>query len=70
MLERMDNSGVNTGSIQKILGHESIRTTDIYLHLIGDTERNAMDIFEQVSQVLRKSPILSPIPKNNKKRSD
>ena len=46
----MDNSGVNTGSIQRILGHENRRTTDIYLHSIGDAERDAMDVFEQANQ--------------------
>ena len=50
----MDNSGVNTGDIQRILGHENRRTTDIYLHSIGESERDAMDVFEQANQCLEK----------------
>ena len=46
----MDNSGVNTGSIQRILGHENRTTTEIYLHSMGESERKAMDIFEQANQ--------------------
>ena len=50
----MDNSGVNTGSIQRILGHENRSTTEIYLHSIGDSEREAMDIFEQANKRFEK----------------
>ena len=50
----MDNAGVNTGSIQRILGHENRSTTDIYLHSIGEAERKAMDIFEQANQCFEK----------------
>jgi integrase len=50
----MDNAGVNTGSIQRLLGHENRRTTDIYLHSIGESERKAMDIFEQANQSFEK----------------
>jgi len=46
----MDNSGVNTGSIQRILGYENRSTTDIYLHSIGDAEIEAMGVFEQANQ--------------------
>jgi integrase len=46
----LDNANVNMGSIQRILGHESRRTTEIYLHSIGEAERDAMRIFEEVSQ--------------------
>jgi len=46
----LDHANVNIGSIQRILGHESRRTTEIYLHSIGEAEREAMMIFEEVSQ--------------------
>jgi len=35
------------GSIQRILGYENRRTTEIYLHSIGEMERAAMQIYEQ-----------------------
>ena len=35
-------------AIQRILGHESRTTTEIYLHSIGQPERAAMDLFETV----------------------
>ncbi len=46
----MENNGVPVGSIQRILGHESQRTTEIYLHTLGNAEREAMKLFEQVSE--------------------
>jgi len=42
----MDNANVPIGSIQRILGHEIRRTTEIYLHSIGEAEREAMEVFE------------------------
>ena len=42
----MDNNNVPIGAIQKILGHENRTTTEIYLHSMGDLERQAMEIFE------------------------
>lgn len=48
----MGNSGkVSIGAIQRILGHESPRTTEIYLHSIGQAERLAMEIFEENSDI-------------------
>jgi len=47
----MDKAHVPIGSIQRLLGHENRTTTEIYLHAIGDAERQAMAVFEQVSQV-------------------
>jgi len=46
----LDNANVNIGSIQRILGHENRSTTEIYLHSIGEAEREAMRIYEEVSQ--------------------
>ena len=46
----MDGSNVPLGAIQRILGHENRRTTEIYLHSIGDLERNAISAFERARQ--------------------
>ncbi len=40
----LDSENVPIGSIQRILGHEHRTTTEIYLHSIGEGERDAMDI--------------------------
>ena len=45
----LDHANVNIGTIQRILGHENRTTTEIYLHSIGESEREAMAIFEKVS---------------------
>ena len=46
----MENANVPIGAIQRILGHSERRTTEIYLHSLGDSEREAMAVFDQVSQ--------------------
>jgi len=43
----LDRANVNIGSIQRILGHENRTTTEIYLHSIGEAEREAMNIYER-----------------------
>ncbi len=43
----LDHANVNIGSIQRILGHENRTTTEIYLHSIGEAEREAMAIYEK-----------------------
>lgn len=43
----MDGNNVPIGAIQRILGHENRKTTEIYLHSIGELELNAMAIFER-----------------------
>ena len=48
----MDGNNVPIGAIQRILGHENRRTTEIYLHSIGDQERDAMAVFEQALGVV------------------
>ena len=46
----LDNANVNIGSIQRILGHENRTTTEIYLHSIGESEREAMKIYEELTE--------------------
>lgn len=46
----MDGNNVPIGAIQRILGHENRKTTEIYLHSMGDLERHAIDTFEQARQ--------------------
>jgi len=46
----MDNNNVPIGAIQRILGHENRKTTEIYMHSIGQVERDAIAIFERVSK--------------------
>ena len=43
----MDRENVPIGSIQRILGHENRTTTEIYLHSIGEAEREAMEVYER-----------------------
>jgi integrase len=42
----MDGKNVPIGAIHRILGHENRKTTEIYLHSIGDLEREAIAVFE------------------------
>ena len=42
----LDDIGVPIGVIQRILGHQNRRTTEIYLHTIGEAERAAMSKLE------------------------
>lgn len=73
----LDNVSINIGSIQRILGHENRKTTEIYLHSIGESERDTMRIFSELNQNFEKSltPILTPdsadgfqVKENPKKR--
>ncbi len=45
----LDNANVNIGAIQRILGHENRTTTEIYLHSVGESEREAMNIYERLT---------------------
>jgi integrase len=46
----MDGNNVPIGAIQRILGHENRATTEIYLHSIGDMEREAINTFERARE--------------------
>ncbi|MGV7223898.1 MAG: tyrosine-type recombinase/integrase [Nitrospinales bacterium] len=46
----MDNNRVPVVAIQHILGHENQKTTELYLHSIGDLEREAIDVFERARE--------------------
>ncbi|MFA4901889.1 MAG: site-specific integrase [Desulfobaccales bacterium] len=46
----LERANVPIGSIQRILGHENRTTTEIYLHSIGEAEREAMEMFEMATQ--------------------
>jgi integrase len=43
----LDHARVPISSIQTILGHENRSTTEIYLHSIGESEREAMRVFDR-----------------------
>lgn len=47
---RLDQNNVPIGTIQRLLGHESRETTEIYLHSIGNTEREAIAVLEESSE--------------------
>ena len=46
----MDSENIPIGSIQRILGHEKRSTTEIYLHSIGDQERDAIKKYERARE--------------------
>ncbi|MBT3805639.1 MAG: tyrosine-type recombinase/integrase [Desulfobacula sp.] len=43
----LDHQNVPIGDIQRILGHENRKTTEIYLHSIGNSQKDAMDILDE-----------------------
>ena len=51
----LDDLGVQLGVIQRILGHRNRRTTEIYLHSIGESERMGMSRLESM-------PLFQPGP--------
>ena len=46
----LEHNNKKIGSIQRILGHESRVTTEIYLHSVGEDEREAMKVFDQLAE--------------------
>ena len=52
----LDGNNVPLGAIQGIPGHENRKTTEIYLHSIGDLERDAMAIFERARKKSHTGP--------------
>ncbi len=59
----LDDMGIPIGTIQRILGHQNRKTTEIYLHSVGDAERKAMDklqeidAFSNVESALLEAPV-------------
>jgi integrase len=43
----LEQANVPIGSIQRLLGHENRTTTELYLHSIGESERQAMDVLNE-----------------------
>jgi hypothetical protein len=60
----LDDMGVAIGAIQRILGHQNRRTTEIYLHSIGESEREAMNKLEGVDIFGAESPPKKAAPIN------
>jgi len=46
----MDKNNVPIGAIQGILGHENRKTIEIYLHSIGQAERDAIAVYERANR--------------------
>jgi hypothetical protein len=45
----MDVHSISRGSIQRILGHLSQKTTERYLHSLDDAKRKAMEASERIT---------------------
>jgi len=43
----LENNNISIGTIQRILGHENRSTTEVYLHSIGDAEKEAMAVLDE-----------------------
>jgi hypothetical protein len=63
----LDNNNVPMGSIQRILGHENRTTTEIYLHSVGKSEREAMEAFERAREKPHTKFHTAPDPPQDKK---
>jgi len=58
----MENHNVSIGTIQRILGHESRITTEIYLHSLGESERAAIQISDQLNEKVSHNKEKEPAP--------
>ncbi|MFC1591450.1 tyrosine-type recombinase/integrase [Thermodesulfobacteriota bacterium] len=65
---QLDENNAGIGAIQRILGHENRSTTEIYLHSIGESEREAMLIFEQVNSQCAENPHTNPHTRQAQKK--
>jgi hypothetical protein len=54
----LDTMGIPIGTIQRILGHQNRKTTEIYLHSVGDAERKAMDRLQEVDAFSKVESVL------------
>jgi len=54
----MERRNVPIGFIQRILGHEKRTTTEIYLHSIGEAEREAMENFSLTNRLTNKFTVM------------
>jgi integrase len=52
----LDRANVNIGSIQRLLGHENRTTTEIYLHSINESERQAIKVFDEIAKKSHTNP--------------
>jgi len=62
----MDNSNVPIRAIQKILGHENLSTTEIYLHSFGTAEREAISAYELARQKSHTESHIGALAENKK----
>lgn len=60
----LDDLGIPIGVIQRILGHKNRRTTEIYLHSIGEAERDAMKKLEKTPLLQTNLAIEPSVPTN------
>lgn len=54
----LDNANVPIGSIQRFLGHENRTTTEIYLHAIGNSEKELIGVLDEDSEKVSPQPQL------------
>lgn len=63
----LDDLGIPIGTIQRILGYENRKTTEGYLHSIGEAERKAMQKLESVDLYSPSGSVDSSKPINKHK---